>query len=69
MPAVRFPVALVLLLNLVALAAPTTASAAEPNGFEYFHTYSEVKAEIDQTVAARNATWTTGSVGLDAFGG
>lgn len=51
MPAVKIPVALVLLLNVVALAAPTSAAAAEPSGFEYYHTYAEVKAEIDQTVA------------------
>lgn len=45
-------IALVLLLNLLALVAPVPAAAAEPNGFEYFHTYAEVKAEIDATVAA-----------------
>ena len=40
------------LLILLALAMPVPAAAAEPNGFEYFHTYAEVKAEIDATVAA-----------------
>jgi len=48
---VKRPFVFVLLLNFVALAAPATGSAAEPNGFEYFHTYAEVKTEIDQTVA------------------
>lgn len=46
------PLALVLLLNLLTLVAPVPAAAAEPAGFEYFHTYAEVKAEIDATVAA-----------------
>jgi hypothetical protein len=49
---VKRSIALVLLLNLLALVAPVPAAAAEPNGFEYFHTYAEVKAEIDATVAA-----------------
>lgn len=48
----KLPVVLGLLLIVVALAAPTSAAAAEPNGFGYFHTYAEVKAEIDQAVAA-----------------
>jgi carboxypeptidase T len=34
------------------LAAPTPAAAAEPNGFGYYHTYKEVKALIDNAVAA-----------------
>jgi carboxypeptidase T len=42
---------------LVALAAvlstPAPAAAAgEPSGYEYFHTYAEMKAEIDDAVAA-----------------
>ena len=44
--------AIVLLLNLLALVAPAPSAAAEPNGFEYYHTYPEVKAEINATVAA-----------------
>jgi len=49
---VKRPFALVLLLNLLVLALPVPAAAAEPKGFEYYHTYAEVKAEIDATVAA-----------------
>jgi hypothetical protein len=37
----------VVLLNLLVLMAPATAAAAEPAGYEYFHTYAEVKAELD----------------------
>jgi hypothetical protein len=40
------------LLLLGALVAPGSAAAAEPAGFEYFHTYAEVKGAIDATVAA-----------------
>ena len=41
-----------LLLVLAALAVPAPAAAAEVKGFEYFHTYAEVKDLIDSTVAA-----------------
>lgn len=46
-----------LIVALVACAAllgtPATAAAAgEPSGYEYFHTYAEVNAEIDGVVAA-----------------
>ena len=39
-------------LLLAALVAPTSAAAMEVSGFEYYHTYAEVKALIDDTVAA-----------------
>jgi carboxypeptidase T len=39
-------------LLLAALAVPAPAAAAEPSGFEYFHTYAENKAFLDSTVAA-----------------
>ncbi len=45
----------VVLLNLLVLAAPNAAGAAvaaEPPGFAYYHTYAENKAFIDATVAA-----------------
>jgi carboxypeptidase T len=45
-----FPVLAVLML--LALATPLPAAAAEPSGFEYYHTYAENKAFIDSTVAA-----------------
>jgi hypothetical protein len=35
---VKRSIALILLLNLLALVAPVPAAAAEPKGFEYFHT-------------------------------
>jgi hypothetical protein len=41
-----------LLLVFLGLALPAPAAAAEVKGFEYFHTYSEVKSLIDSTVAA-----------------
>ena len=44
-----------LVAPLVALAlgglVPVPVAAAEPAGFEYFHTYDENKALIDQAVA------------------
>ena len=40
----------VVLLNLVALLAPAPVAAAEPAGYEYFHTYREVKRELRATV-------------------
>jgi hypothetical protein len=40
------------LANLAALLAPNPVAAAEPAGFEYYHTYGENKALIDSTVAA-----------------
>lgn len=42
-----------LVFSLVALAAPAPSPvvAAEPKGFEYFHTYAEMSAVIDATVA------------------
>jgi carboxypeptidase T len=43
---------IVALANLVALLAPNPVAAAEPAGFEYYHTYAENKAFIDSTVAA-----------------
>src|SRR5688572_1490689 len=44
--------ALPVLTMLAVLAAPSPAAAAEPAGFEYYHTYAEVKAFIDSAVAA-----------------
>ena len=41
-----------LLLLTALLAAPMPAAAAEPAGFGYYHTYQEVKALIDNAVAA-----------------
>src|SRR5688572_27263688 len=44
-----------LVFSLVALlaGAPSHAAAAEPAGFEYFHTYAETEAVINNVVAAR----------------
>jgi len=42
-----------LLLILAALAVPAPAAAVEVKGFEYYHTYAEVKGLIDSKVAAR----------------
>src|SRR6188474_1287930 len=41
------------LLAVAALAtvAPPPVTAVEPSGYEYFHTYAEAMAAIDQTVA------------------
>jgi carboxypeptidase T len=39
------------LLVVVLLAPAPVAAAGEPAGYEYFHTYAEVKAEIDDAVA------------------
>jgi hypothetical protein len=44
------PVAALLCVSLFAPAP--TAAAGEPGGYEYFHTYAEVKADIDAAVAA-----------------
>jgi murein tripeptide amidase MpaA len=42
-----------LLASLAVLLTPASVAAAnEPSGYEYFHTYAEVKAEIDDAVAA-----------------
>jgi murein tripeptide amidase MpaA len=42
-----------LVASLAVLLSPATAAAAgEPPGYAYFHTYAEVKAEIDAAVAA-----------------
>jgi murein tripeptide amidase MpaA len=46
-----------LIVPLVAIASllltpATVAAAGEPGGYEYFHTYAEVKADIDDAVAA-----------------
>jgi murein tripeptide amidase MpaA len=42
-----------LVVSLAVLLTPATVAAAgEPAGYEYFHTYAEVKAEIDAAVAA-----------------
>ncbi len=41
-----------LLLVFTVLALPAPAAAAEVKGFEYFHTYAEVKGLIDSKVAA-----------------
>jgi len=41
-----------LLLLTALLTAPMPAAAAEPSGFGYYHTYKEVKALIDNAVAA-----------------
>lgn len=40
------------LLSATALAPAPAAAAGGPAGYEYFHTYAEVKAEIDDAVAA-----------------
>jgi murein tripeptide amidase MpaA len=41
-----------LVAALAVLLTPATAAAAgEPSGYEHFHTYAEVKAEIDEVVA------------------
>ncbi len=47
----RLIVPLVSLLAVL-LTPGTVAAAGEPTGYEYFHTYAEVKAEIDDAVAA-----------------
>ena len=42
-----------LVASLAVLLTPASAAAAgEPSGYEYFHTYAEVKAQIEDTVAA-----------------
>ena len=45
-----FPLAVVATLCLV-LASPAPVGAAEPAGYEHFHTYAEVSAELDAAVA------------------
>ena len=47
----RVIVALVLVAALLGTPA-SVAAAGEPSGYEYFHTYAEVKADIDDVVAA-----------------
>jgi hypothetical protein len=47
----RLIVPLVSLLAVL-LTPGTVAAAAEPSGYAYFHTYAEVKADIDDAVAA-----------------
>lgn len=53
--------ALVVAMSLIAPAP--VAAAGEPSGFEYFHTYAEVKAEIDAAVAAHPDIATSFSIG------
>jgi hypothetical protein len=48
---VKRPLYLVVLLNLMVMFAPSPAAAAEPAGYEYFHTYAEVKADLDSAEA------------------
>ena len=60
-------------MALVAIAAllgtPASAAAAgEPSGYEYFHTYAEVKAEIDAAVAAHPAIAQRFSIGTSYEG-
>ena len=61
------------IVALVAIAAllgtPASAAAAgEPSGYEYFHTYAEVKAEIDAAVAAHPAIAQRFSIGTSYEG-
>jgi carboxypeptidase T len=46
------PLYLAMLLTTMVMFAPAPAAAAEPAGYEYFHTYAEVKAELDATESA-----------------
>ena len=39
------------LLSIGVLASPAPVAAAEPPGYEYFHTYAEVKAQLDAAQA------------------
>jgi murein tripeptide amidase MpaA len=61
------------IVALVAVAAllgtPASAAAAgEPSGYEYFHTYAEVKAEIDAAVAAHSTIAQRFSIGTSYEG-
>ncbi|HLB44060.1 MAG TPA: M14 family metallopeptidase [Candidatus Limnocylindrales bacterium] len=60
--------ALLLAFGASIAVAPRTSLGAEPQGFEYFHTYAETEAAIDAAVAAKPGIARKFSIGQSAEG-